>query len=250
MKQAVESTSDRMRRMRESSAAEPKLTLAERINAAHFSVEEFFQGALKRAVHVGELLIEAKQQVKHGQWLPWLKQNCPKISDRTAQQYMQLAANTTKIADLDGIASALKFLSGYQESDEEPRVRALPVAKAAPISVNRPLAALPAPAAPRPAETIIDAEFEEVEEAVPGPCADGPWTEYNPRLTSRALPNIAESSAETGQLTTVKIKVGCAMRLQGCKIHDEIEVDQGATEEEIAAQIREWALAEFEWWRE
>ena len=46
------------------------------------------------------------------------------------------------------------------------------------------------------------------------------------------------------------IKVGCAMSLSGCRISDEIEVDDNATAEEIEAEVREWALARFEWWRE
>jgi Protein of unknown function (DUF3102) len=38
----------------------------------------------------GDLLIEAKAQLKHGQWLPWLRENCL-ISERTAQLYMRCA---------------------------------------------------------------------------------------------------------------------------------------------------------------
>jgi hypothetical protein len=29
-----------------------------------------------------------KKQKKHGEWLPWLAENCPDISERTAQDYM------------------------------------------------------------------------------------------------------------------------------------------------------------------
>jgi hypothetical protein len=42
-----------------------------------------------------EALIEAKKQVKHGQWLPWLGANCD-ISERTARSYMQLARGPLK----------------------------------------------------------------------------------------------------------------------------------------------------------
>jgi hypothetical protein len=44
------------------------------------------------------------------------------------------------------------------------------------------------------------------------------------------------------------IKVGCAMSLQGARIEDEIQVEDDATEEEIAEQVREWALQHFDWW--
>ena len=46
-----------------------------------------------------------------------------------------------------------------------------------------------------------------------------------------------------------KIKVGCAMDLQGARIEDEIEVEDNATAEDIDGQGREWALQHFEWWR-
>ena len=45
-----------------------------------------------------------------------------------------------------------------------------------------------------------------------------------------------------------KIKVGCSIGIQGCKIEDEIEVDDDATSEEIDLEAREWALSHFEWW--
>lgn len=47
----------------------------------------------------------------------------------------------------------------------------------------------------------------------------------------------------------MKIKVGCAMDMQGARREDEIEVDEESTPEEIDAEVREWALQHFEWWR-
>ena len=38
----------------------------------------------------GRALIEAKSLVRHGRWLPWLKEHCH-LPERTAQLYMQLA---------------------------------------------------------------------------------------------------------------------------------------------------------------
>jgi hypothetical protein len=36
------------------------------------------------------LLIAAKSGLPHGQWLPWIKENCG-LSERTTQAYMRLA---------------------------------------------------------------------------------------------------------------------------------------------------------------
>src|SRR5262249_4544995 len=44
------------------------------------------------------LLVEAKEQLKHGQWLPWLQDHCT-ISERTAQLYMHCAKNREAIED-------------------------------------------------------------------------------------------------------------------------------------------------------
>jgi aspartate aminotransferase-like enzyme len=46
--------------------------------------------ATQAAIKTGKLLAEAKKAVPHGQWLPWLKQNCA-LSARSAQGYMRLA---------------------------------------------------------------------------------------------------------------------------------------------------------------
>jgi hypothetical protein len=62
--------------------------------------------SVERAFDAGELLIEAKRQLQHGQWLPWLRDHV-EISERTAQRYMRLTgnreiieANATTLSDL------------------------------------------------------------------------------------------------------------------------------------------------------
>ena len=94
-----------------SAATSPPLAdIAARINEAYDRVSEardranaFAQSAIEAAVEAGRLLIEAKDQVGHGGWLPWLKANTS-VSERTAQYYMKLADDPSKsamIADLD-----------------------------------------------------------------------------------------------------------------------------------------------------
>jgi hypothetical protein len=46
----------------------------------------------------GRLLIEAKAQVGHGGWLPWLEANCT-LRPRTAQAYMRLARELPKLPE-------------------------------------------------------------------------------------------------------------------------------------------------------
>jgi predicted transcriptional regulator len=49
--------------------------LAEEINAEHRACEAALRSGLRHAVRAGELLTEAKGQVKHGEWGTWLSAN-------------------------------------------------------------------------------------------------------------------------------------------------------------------------------
>src|SRR5262245_1763877 len=71
-----------------------------------------WRDAVGHALAAGELLIEAKGRVKHGEWLPWLEANFPG-STRSAQGYMRLAENAEdaqRVAHL-GVKGALKELA-------------------------------------------------------------------------------------------------------------------------------------------
>ena len=98
-------------------ADRPLEALALAINEEHALAEQYATMAIHRARRAGDLMLTAKQRVAHGQWLPWLKANCPTIKDRTARAYMQLARNwatleskTATVADLT-INEALRLLA-------------------------------------------------------------------------------------------------------------------------------------------
>jgi hypothetical protein len=79
--------------------SEPLADLATRIKAAHAAVGT----ALKHALEAGNLLIEAKRLVRHGEWLSWVEEHC-EISERTAQAYMQLVDKVGHLFEDDGTA--------------------------------------------------------------------------------------------------------------------------------------------------
>ena len=69
---------------------------------------------------IGRRLIEAKEQLTHGEWLPWLNEQV-EFSERTAQNFMRLArewTNPQTLADL-GISKALTMLALPAEEREE-----------------------------------------------------------------------------------------------------------------------------------
>jgi hypothetical protein len=70
--------------------------LAARIRAEHEAVSTALKESVRHAITAGELLVEAKGQLGHGRWLPWLRDHCT-ISERTAQLYMRVAKNRAEI---------------------------------------------------------------------------------------------------------------------------------------------------------
>ena len=69
---------------------------------------------------IGRCLIEAKDMLPHGEWLPWLNERV-EFSERTARNFMRLAREWTKrqtLADL-GAAKALTLLALPAEEREQ-----------------------------------------------------------------------------------------------------------------------------------
>ena len=54
--------------------------------------------AVEGALIVGKMLIDAKAQVKHGEWDNWITQNC-NLAPRTARGYMRLANTVPQLDD-------------------------------------------------------------------------------------------------------------------------------------------------------
>ncbi|MFN8131162.1 MAG: DUF3102 domain-containing protein [Solirubrobacteraceae bacterium] len=86
--------------------------LAGEIRAEHEAAQAAFGAAVGHAIRAGQLLTEAKAQVPHGEWIPWLEENFP-AGKRTAQGYMRLAANAEEAQALAhlGIEGALRQLA-------------------------------------------------------------------------------------------------------------------------------------------
>jgi hypothetical protein len=72
--------------------------LAARILAEHEACTAAEKRGLHHAVAAGKMLIEAKAALKHGEWLPWLRDHCH-ISERKAQRYMAIAPHVVPKSD-------------------------------------------------------------------------------------------------------------------------------------------------------
>ena len=75
--------------------------LAAAINAEHQACEDGVRDGVCHALEAGKLLTEAKSQMKHGEWLPWLEKNFDGSPD-TAERY----AKAHGIVTLMGVDSA------------------------------------------------------------------------------------------------------------------------------------------------
>ncbi len=64
--------------------------LAARIKTEHEAASGAITAGVAHAIAAGDLLLEARPQLPHGQWLPWLRSHCGTPA-RTAQTYMELA---------------------------------------------------------------------------------------------------------------------------------------------------------------
>lgn len=82
---------------REKRDAEALDDLAGRINESYAKCVSALKVSTQHAIEVGKLLIEAKAKVPHGQWLPWIKENCD-FSESLARKYMKVAEELPKLA--------------------------------------------------------------------------------------------------------------------------------------------------------
>jgi hypothetical protein len=94
--------------------------VVEEINHEHELCVGSMQNSLEHAIRVGELLIQQKEKVNHGDWMVWVKMNCDfQISQ--ANKYMRVFTNYSRGINLestDSIKGALRIIIA---SDPKPK---------------------------------------------------------------------------------------------------------------------------------
>src|SRR5262245_3805324 len=70
--------------------------LATSINDHLAAADAATRRGLEHAIAAGLLLMEAKDLVDHGEWLPWLQANC-RLGERQARTYMRLARHRHRL---------------------------------------------------------------------------------------------------------------------------------------------------------
>jgi hypothetical protein len=100
--------------------------LAATANRAHHEIEELAVSAVAKAREAGEALREAKEQIPHGQWGEWVRDNFAG-SVRTAQLYMKIAAQWPELEKTQRVADMpLRQVAGLLEKPRTDRRQTAP----------------------------------------------------------------------------------------------------------------------------
>lgn len=110
-----------------------RLNLSVEINTAYFDAQAAaaaartaVNDAVRCAVECGQLLIEQKAALRHGDWQTWLLQHCPQISASTARRYMRLSQRTHGAGFLDARGLRQAYLATGVIPAEKPCRYVLP----------------------------------------------------------------------------------------------------------------------------
>jgi hypothetical protein len=85
--------------------------LAAQINEAHGEIVKSFSGSLEHAIKAGEWLTTVQDNLKAERsniaWSGWLEENCPGISQRTANLYKQVAKHKQRFKNVGNTVANL-----------------------------------------------------------------------------------------------------------------------------------------------
>ena len=91
-----------------------ELSLPEEISREYNLVRQCGESAIIHAINCGELLIEQKSRLKHGEFKPWIEANC-EFTYHSAKKYMQVHKQKDNALSFSSIRQAL----GYDDSENE-----------------------------------------------------------------------------------------------------------------------------------
>jgi hypothetical protein len=94
----------------------------------HEACKAAFSSTLDHGYMAGQMLIAVKGKLPHGEWQPWLTENCPALPHRTARLYMQLVRNWPQIQEAKtasvavmGTVEAIALIAKPKPTTPEPK---------------------------------------------------------------------------------------------------------------------------------
>ena len=77
------------------------------LNDLHQQIEGKLRSTVQDAIRAGELLTQAKDDLPHGAFLPWIGKNCI-FGDKTAERYMKVFEHKGKIVTVSNLPEAYR----------------------------------------------------------------------------------------------------------------------------------------------
>lgn len=112
---------------------------AKRINEEHRLARESAESAIAHAIRCGELLMQQKAELRHGEFGTWVEKNC-EFSLRHAQRYMEVAKmkSDTRVA-FESLREALGYSDTKPEAPTpQPQLQIAPDLDPAPLATINP----------------------------------------------------------------------------------------------------------------
>lgn len=103
-------------------APRPLSDLREIIREQHAQISRAMGEAVRHAITCGEVLIEARLQIRHGEWAKWFAANCP-MPYYTAVFYMRLARNKDAVEHARTLREARQLTVGLDRPAYVPEAR-------------------------------------------------------------------------------------------------------------------------------
>lgn len=86
-----------------------KKSTIQEINSLHAELETIVRTSIDKAIRIGELLTECKENLIHGEFTGWVGQHCG-FSVRTAQNYMKIFHNRETLKEVSSVSKAYQLL--------------------------------------------------------------------------------------------------------------------------------------------
>ena len=99
--------------------AELEELAAAEINRLHGEVGEGLRLTVEKTIRIGELLIEQKAKLAHGDWIPWIKANLT-FPVRTAQRYVACWQNREKLNTSSTTHLTIEDLAHQSKPERKP----------------------------------------------------------------------------------------------------------------------------------
>lgn len=73
---------------------------ASEVKKLHLEILNLAQGSLGRAVTAGKILTGVKSKLDHGEWIPWVNENLPFMSESTVKRYIRCYENRNELLSM------------------------------------------------------------------------------------------------------------------------------------------------------